>query len=148
MAEDFAGGIGAGIGAAAAVGAKADDVYGPSWITRMVNNAGGLRLEYTPELLDEVITRMDAFSKRVELQLRRIGRMEPLARGLSEDWQSQAYLQTHREGLEDLATKHRQLLDVSLKLLERHEAAKKTLDTTEDANVENVRKQQGGFEDQ
>lgn len=148
MAEDFAGGIGAGIGAAAAVGAEAEDVYGPSWITRMVNNAGGLRLEYTPELLDKVIARLDAFCKAVAIKHKRIREMQFLARGLSEDWQSQSYLQTHRDGLDDLAAKHRKLLDVSQKLLERHEAAKKTLDTTEDANVENLRKQQSGIESQ
>lgn len=148
MAEDFAAGIGAGIGAAAAVGAEADDVYGPSWITRMVNNAGGLRLEYTPELLDEVIARLDAFCEKIKASQKGIRRMMPLAEGLSEDWQSQSYLQTHRDGLDDLATKHSQMLKVSQKLLERHEAAKKTLDRTEEANVENLRKQQSGIESQ
>ncbi|MGH3466285.1 MAG: hypothetical protein ACRDQF_00950 [Thermocrispum sp.] len=136
---------GIGSGAAAAVDAEAEKVYGPGWIDRIGNNLGGLRLEYTPELLDKVIAEWEDLCTDIKTERDRVKELPPLARGLSDDLWSQQYLQTHVTGLEDLQTKLGMMHEVAVAQLERHRAAKQTLDSTDEGIAGGFLKQIGGL---
>lgn len=121
--------------------------YGPGFWGRVANTAGGIRLEYTPELLNEVITDLKDLVADLRDDIRAVEAMREHAVAPSEDYASEAYVQTHEEGLRDLHAKHEQMRSVAEALLERHLAAKQNLDQSEDDNVEGIGKQIRGIAD-
>lgn len=137
------GGAAGAIGdAAAAVDQEGEKSFGPGWLERTTNNLGAKgSFEYTPEQLNAVIGDLEELVKDFRGDRARITNIIRLVEAPSEDYVSQAYADHYREAMEDLLAKNQQMRDVAVKMLERHVAAKKQMDTTEGANEDTFRDQ-------
>lgn len=129
-------------GAASAVDKEGEKAFGPGWLDRVTNNLGAKgTFEYTPEQLNSVIADLEDLVEDFKGDRVRIANIIRLIEAPSEDYASQAYADHYREAMEDLLAKNQQMRDVANKMLERHVAAKKQMDTTEGANEDTFRDQ-------